>query len=387
MALNFKKPAQSAARQDESSAGDALRGETFDLTEDRDLAIQKFENSGEMETLTNTIAVYEPETINTFGAEAAQGISKVSDSVLNSMNMSLINETGDMLVVLSKIMEKFDIRELQEKPGVFKKLFGSVSEQVDKVLAKYHTMGEEIDKIYGKLKQYEQEINESNKHLSSMFTENMEFYHDLLKYIIAGEHGVKEIKDALADRSMEFEAAEFQGAKNEIQTDIINLQEARNLLEARVMDLRIAENVAMQSIPMLKTIQFSNLNLIRKINSAFIITLPIFKQALAQAILLKRQQIQAESLAALDKKTNEMLLKNAQNAAEQAKLTAQLAAGSSIKTETLEQTWKTIIDGIAETKQIQDNIAKQREADRKKLDRMKAEFNRMFGISDSKKRK
>ena len=46
----------------------------------------------------------------------------------------------------------------------------------------------------------------------------------------------------------------------------------------------------MQSIPMIKTMEFSNMNLVRKINSAFIITLPVFKQALAQAIMLKRRK-------------------------------------------------------------------------------------------------
>ena len=61
------------------------------------------------------------------------------------------------------------------------------------------------------------------------------------------------------------------------------------MLEQRTQDLRVAENVAMQTIPMLKTMEFSNINLIRKINSAFIITLPIFKQSLAQDIMLKRQ--------------------------------------------------------------------------------------------------
>jgi hypothetical protein len=72
--------------------------------------------------------------------------------------------------------------------------------------------------------------------------------------------------------------------------------------------------------------EFSNYNLVRKINSAFIVTLPVFKQALAQAILLKRQKLQAESLAELDKKTNEMLIKNAQNTVEVSKTTAKLAA-------------------------------------------------------------
>ena len=55
--------------------------------------------------------------------------------------------------------------------------------------------------------------------------------------------------------------------------------------------------------------QFSNLNLIPKINSAFIITLPVFKQALTQAVLLQAAENQAQAMEALDQRTNEMLLK------------------------------------------------------------------------------
>ena len=124
--------------------------------------------------------------------------------------------------------------------------------------------------------------------------------------------------------------------------------------------------------------QFSNMNLVRKINSAFIVTLPVFKQAIAQAIMLKRQRIQAEAMSALDAKTNEMLIRNAQNTAEQSKITARLASGSSIKTETLEKTWQTIVSGIEETKQIQENARKQRIEDQKKLEAIKDDFNKRF---------
>jgi uncharacterized protein YaaN involved in tellurite resistance len=157
------------------------------------------------------------------------------------------------------------------------------------------------------------------------------------------------------------------------------------MLEQRVQDLRTAENVAMQSIPMLKTMEFSNYNLVRKINSAFIITLPIFKQALAQAILLKRQKIQAESMAALDQKTNELLLKNAHNTVEQSKMTARLASGSSIQIETLESTWKTIMNGIEETKKIQEEAHNQRVSDQAKLEDIKQEFNRTYNMPKSKR--
>ena len=124
--------------------------------------------------------------------------------------------------------------------------------------------------------------------------------------------------------------------------------------------------------------QFSNMNLVRKINSAFIVTLPVFKQAIAQAIMLKRQRIQAEAMSALDAKTNEMLVRNAQNTAEQSKITARLASGSSIKTETLEKTWQTIVSGIEETRQIQENARKQRVEDQKKLEAIKEDFNKRF---------
>ena len=115
--------------------------------------------------------------------------------------------------------------------------------------------------------------------------------------------------------------------------DLSNLQQMREILDQRVMDLKVAENVALQTVPMLKTMEYSNLNLVRKINSAFIITMPVFKQSLAQAIMLKRQRIQAESLKALDEKTNELLIKNAQNTVEQSKMVAAMASSSSIKVE------------------------------------------------------
>ena len=94
--------------------------------------------------------------------------------------------------------------------------------------------------------------------------------------------------------------------------------------------------------------------------------------------MLKRQRIQAEAMSALDAKTNEMLLRNAQNTAEQSKITARLASGSSIKTETLEKTWQTIVSGIEETKQIQENARKQRIEDQKKLEAIKDDFNKRF---------
>lgn len=373
MGLDFSKtPAQSAAPAPEAQTELAVK--EYDIVADRQQMNQTLVNSQEVDDLVSTIEIDNMETIVTFGAHAAEEISKASDVVLNSMNMSQLDESSKMLNTLAKIMSKFDIEEVKDNPGLFGKLFGNMRRQLDKILSKYHTMGEEVDKIYVQLKQYEAEIKQSNRKLNQMFEANVDYYHELVRYILAGEQGCREIEAYIAQRQADMEAT----GDNSIQFELTSLNQALMMLEQRTQDLRTAENVAMQSIPMIKTMEFSNMNLVRKINSAFIITLPVFKQALAQAIMLKRQRIQAESMAALDAKTNEMLVKNARNTVEQSKMTARMASGSSIKIETLETTWRTIVNGIDETKAIQENARKQRQDDQKRLEAIKQEFNQMY---------
>lgn len=375
MGLDFGRTAVSGATAEPEIV------EKYDIAADRQRMNEVYVNSAEVDALTSTIVVDDMETIVTFGAEVAEEISKASDVVLESMNMSQLDDSSAMLNTLAKIMEKFDIDELRENPGLFGKLFGNLRKQLDRILAKYHTMGEEVDKIYVQLKQYESEIKQSNRKLEQMFQANVNYYHELVKYILAGEQGCRELEEYIGQRKAEMEATGDASIQFELQT----LQQALMMLEQRTQDLRTAESVAMQSIPMIKTMEYTNMNLVRKINSAFIITLPVFKQALAQAIMLKRQRIQADAMSALDEKTNEMLIKNARNTAEQSKLAARMASGSSIKVETLETTWRTIVNGIEETKQIQENARQQRIADQQRLENMKTEFNRMYHMPDQRR--
>ena len=374
MALQYT-PRQDDIRPTPSSAIHTEESKPFDVAVQRQEMSQELVGSKEVDELVSQICVNDPQTIVTFGGEVANEIAQCSDTILNSINMSQINDSGALLNTLGRIMDKFDIEEIaaDEKKGIFAKVFGNLQKQLEQILAKYHTMGEEVDKIYIELKKYEAEIGESNKKLQSIFNVNVSFYQDLVKYILAGEQGLQEISGYLSQ--MQNDLAQ-RPSDTMLQLDYNAMQQAHVVLEQRIQDLRIAENVAMQSIPMIQAMQFSNLNLVRKINSAFIITLPVFKQALTQAVLLKRQKIQAQAMQALDQRTNEMLLKNARNTADQTKLTAQLASTSSIKVETLEQTWKTIVTGIEETRKIQAEASAKRAADAVKLDALKQDFQR-----------
>ena len=374
MGLDFGKPETMTGSVIVPEKNEIEEVKQYDIVADRQQLNTTLTNSKEVDDIVSTIEVYNLDTIVSFGSEVAEEISRASDVVLNNTNMSQLDDSSELLNTLTKIMNQFDIDELKENPGLFGKLFGNLRKQLDKIIDKYHTMGDEVDKIYVQLKKNEAEIRQSNRKLDEMFQANVNYYHELVKYILAGEQGCKEIENYIAERQADMEATGDQS----IQFEITSLNQSLMMLEQRTQDLRTAENVAMQSIPMIKTMEFSNMNLVRKINSAFIITLPVFKQALAQTIMLKRQRVQAEAMSALDQKTNELLMRNARNTVEQSKLTAQLASGSSIKTETLENTWKTIVNGIDETRQIQENARKQRIEDQARLETIKQEFNQKY---------
>ena len=166
MGLDFGKssmgnPAQAGNGLQEKNEIEVV--EKYDIVADRQQMNAELVNSKEVDDIVSTIEVYNMDTIVSFGAKAAEEISKASDVVLNSMNMSQLNETSEMLKSLAKIMDQFDINEIKDNPGLFEKLFGNFRKQLDKILAKYHTMGEEVDKIYVQLKGYESEIKQSNK--------------------------------------------------------------------------------------------------------------------------------------------------------------------------------------------------------------------------------
>lgn len=346
----------------------------FDLEAQKQEIAAKIKNSPEVQNIVRQIDISNPNSILTFGKQATEEMSTTADKLLHQMEISKVEDSGQMLMQLKKIMDKFDIKELDadEKQGLFSKLFNSTKNTLEALFKKYHTMGDEVDKIFVTIKQYEAEIHKVNKNLDEMFIGNVECYEQLEKYIYAGELAIDHINQNMLP---ELQSKAMAGDEMD-KLNLENMNRVEEMLEQRVHDLKLAEHVALQGMPDIKTMQYSNFSLIRKINSAFIITLPVFKQCLVKTIMLKRQKVQAKSLSALDDTTNELLLRNANTTAMQNKEIAKLSSGSSIEIETLEKTWQTIVNGIEETKRIQEEAKQKRIDSNRRLEVLKEDYEK-----------
>lgn len=349
----------------------------IDLEKETNAIALRVQSSPEVVALSNQLDISNSESVMTFGQDTAHEISKFADQILHSLETTNVEDSGTLLIRLNKIMDKFDMKDFKEsKPGFMGKLFSKAKKSIEDLFKKYHTMGGEMDKVYIELSNYETEIKGSNAMLEEMFNKNIDYYEMIEKYIQAGNIIVHRVKEEIIPD------LQLKASQSTEQIDQMNLSNGLRMLEMmeqRVYDLELAKTVSLQTMPQIKLIQQGNYNLVRKINSAFIITIPIFKQAMIQAITLKRQAIQARAMKALDDKTNELLLRNAQNTAMQSKLTAELASGSSIKIETLEKTWQTIVQGIDETKQIQEEARQKRISGTKRMHELQDDYNARLG--------
>ncbi|MFD0050441.1 toxic anion resistance protein [Actinomycetes bacterium NPDC127524] len=331
----------------------------------------KLKNEPEVQRLVQQIDVKNQMSLLEFGKEPAVEISRFSDRILSTMKSSSMEDSSELLKHLGRIMDKFDKKDFApEKKGMFAKVFNRGEKMIEKIFGKYQTMGSEIDKVYVEISKYQNEMVNSTHNLENLYEQNFNYYLALEKYAVAGEMKAEELKtkllpqyEARAQSGDQIAAMELDSLRNGIET-----------LEQRVYDLEMAKMVALQTAPQIRLLQRGNTKLIGKINSAFVITIPIFKNSLIQAVSAKRQKLVADSMSELDRRTNEMLLRNAQNISTQSTEIARLAGAPSIKIETIEESWNIIIKGLEETKSIEDENKRTREEGKKRLLELKDNF-------------
>lgn len=328
----------------------------------------------EVNAIVDNLDVTNMNAILTFGEKPAEAISTVSDKILHNVNLVKQEEVGEVMNSLTKIMSQFDMKDFEnpdEKKGFIQKMFKKVQKTIDELIQKYDTMGSEVEKVYVTLKKYENEIMDMSDKQKELGEANINFYRELERYIVAGEMALEELDNKYIPQ---FEKKANESSDNLDVQNLEKLKQARDMLNTRIYDLQLAENVALQTLQTIQQVQQGNFLLVRTIKSEFIVTLPIFKQGITQAIMLKRQALIAKNVDAVRQTTDELIVKNAQNTATQATMMANLATRGAVSIEKLQESYDILKKGSTDAQEIiKKNLAKM-EQDRKVLEQFKYEM-------------
>lgn len=359
----------------------------FDLTTVKPSYEMEIRQSGIIDKLTEQVDLSNTTSIIEFGKEPAEKMAKLSDQVLSKYNSTIVDDTSKLVDSLLAVMKKIDIDEvksLQEltddrkKKGFFSKFKESAQDKLNRLVGKYKTIGSEMEEICRQLTVYEQQIKDSNKDIARMYEAAKDEYKELVATIMAAEQACKEIEDYRDAKQKELE----QTGNQDLQFELQNINQALTLMEQRTADLRGSEAIALQSIPTFKIQEVTNANLARKINSAFIITVPAFKTALVNSVIAKQQAIQAQGLSALDEATSMLIRKNAENAVGQLQMSQKLANTSAVKADDIEYAWNTIMNGIQQYKEMETQYKEIRNDEAKRIEAANTQY--LQSLADGK---
>ena len=159
-----------------------------------------------------------------------------------------------------------------EKPNflvrLWRKLFGGVS-PVAKFVQQYEGVRSQVDTVTDDLEGHKTQLLRDIASLDRLYQANLEYFHNLEAYILAGEKKLEYIDSTMIPE------AERKAAGSD---DVLAAQELRDVrsgrddLERRVHDLKLTRQVAMQGLPSIRLIQENDKGLVNKINSTLVNT-------------------------------------------------------------------------------------------------------------------
>ena len=349
--LEVKPEMDTKSIESEISAGKKIEEKSVEKSLNYD-ALTKEEQAA-IDSFNEKIDVTDTTQILQYGAAAQNKISKFSDTVLEDVKTRSTGEVGDLLSSLVAEIKDFDtdIPADTGKKGIFG-IFHSAKKEVNKLLAKYDKVENNIDKIEKNLEAHKLQMLKDIAVFDTMYEKNLEYFKEISLYIIAGEKKLEELKTVTLPALQK--AAEESGEQTDIQkvNDMVNMI---NRFEKKIYDLKTTRIISIQMAPQIRLIQNNDSELVEKIQSSLINTIPLWKNQIVIALGITNAKNALGAQKAVTDMTNDMLQKNSELLKQGSIQIAEESERAIVDVETLQKTNRDIIETLDKVLEIHEN--------------------------------
>lgn len=317
----------------------------------------------------------------TYGANAQQAMSKFSHQMLNEVQSKDVGPIGETLEELMKKLKEIDPDELtNEKKGVFKRLFGRVKRSVNEMISKHQSIASQVDRISIQLEHAKEVLVKDVNMLDGLYNQNKDYFDAINIYIAAADLKKEELENETLPRLK----AKAEASNNQMDVqDVNDMMQYINRLEKRVHDLKLSRQITLQSAPQIRMIQNINQTLAEKIQSSILTSIPLWKNQMAIALTLLRQESASKAQQEVTNTTNDLLTKNSEMLKQNSLRTATENERGIVDIETLKTTQENLVTTIEETLRIQSEGTQKRKSAEAELVTMEKELKeRLLQLKD-----
>ena len=307
-----------------------------------------------------------------YGASAQNNISKFSDSVLEDVKTRSTGEVGELLSDLVVQIKDFDgdLPTSEKKTGILG-IFHSAKKQIEKLIAKYDKVENNISKIENQLEAHKLQMMKDIAIFDTMYDKNLQYFKDLSLYIIAGEKKLEELKNVTLPELQK--AAEESKDQTDAQA-VNDLVATINRFEKRIYDLKTTRIISIQMAPQIRLIQNNDSELVEKIQSSLINTIPLWKNQIVIALGLTNAKNALGAQKQVSEITNNMLTKNSELLKQGTIEIAEESEKAVVNVETLQKTNKDIIETLDKVLEIHETGRIKRQEAEAELEKIEGEL-------------
>ncbi len=293
-----------------------------------------------------------------YGASAQNKISKFSDTVLEEVKTKDAGVVGDLLSDLVVEIKDFDVETTNMNKKSFLGIFNSAKKQLNKIIAKYNKVENNISKIEQMLEGHKIKMMKDITTFDTMYDKNLEYFKELSLYIIAGEKKLEELRNVTLPELQKI----AEESKDQIDVQKVNdLSAMIDRFEKKIYDLKTTRIISIQMAPQIRLIQNNDSELINKIQSSLINTIPLWKNQIVIALGITNAKNALSAQKEVSNITNEMLKQNSELLKQGTIEIAQESEKAIVDVETLQKTNSDIIETLDKLLEIHSEGKKKRQ--------------------------
>ena len=337
--------------------------EVFDdsmLSAEEKQAVDAF--SGQID-LTNSNMILQ------YGAGTQKKLSDFSETALENVRTKDLGEVGDLLGDVVNELKDFDDDEEKDKG-----FFGFLKKPVDKITSlktKYSKAETNVNEICKALENHQVQLMKDVAVLDKMYEVNLAYFKELTMYVLAGKKKLQEVRST--ELAQLLTKAEQSGLPEDAQA-ARDLDERCLRFEKKIHDLELTRTIAMQTAPQIRLVQGNNTQMVEKIQSTIVNTIPLWKSQMVLALGVEHSAIAAEAQREVTDMTNNLLKKNADKLKIATVETAKQTERGVVDIETLKHTNEALISTLDEVMQIQADGRQKRQEAEAEMTRLEGEL-------------
>ena len=296
----------------------------------------------------NMIDITNSEHVTFFGSDSQKKIAAFSDQTLQTVRTQ---DLGEVSGQLSGLVAQLTTMTGPEPKGFFGKLFKKAETDIATIKANYDSAAKNVEKITRNLENHQVTLMQDITRFDQMYKLNLEYFKELTLYIIAGKEALEKARNTTAVELKNRADASGKPEDAQAYNDYMNLC---NRFEKKIYDLELTRNQSLQMGPQIRLIQNNDQELVEKIQTVIVNTIPLWKNQMVIALGLANGQRAMQAQRAVTDATNEMMRKNAEMLHSGSVEVAREMERGIIDIETLKQTNQSLIATLEDVRKVQD---------------------------------